>query len=85
MSKFERFTDAYCLFFDYGARGWIIFSVITLISLVLTFLDFVPQSWAVVAMFLGMMLMIGFWYWSYSVRKPPEFWIELGKGKNFKQ
>lgn len=83
MSKFDKFTDGYIYFCDCGVRAWMFYVVVIVISLIITLLDYTYQPWAFVVMFLGTMLMIGLWYRDYAIRYIPEFWIELGKGKNY--
>lgn len=83
MSKFDKFTASYVLFCDCGVRAWMFYTVVVTISFVITLINPTYESWTAVAMFLGMMLMIGLWYRDYEIRYIPEFWIRLGHGKNF--
>ena len=85
MSKLQKFVDGYCLFIDYGVIGWGAYAFITIVSTILAGLGFISHTVAITTMFLGMMVMVGFWYWGYTLRRVPEFWLDLAKGKNFQQ
>lgn len=79
----NKFVDSYILFCNCGVRAWGMYTIVVLTSFAIFILNPAYQPWCAVAMALGMITMLGVWYYDYAIRYIPEFWIRLEQGKNF--